>query len=173
MPVRGQPYTQRHLVFGWVSLLCFLSIGIFLEILHAYKAGWYLDPGFQTRRLLWTLGHAHGTLLALVHIGFGFTVYVLCDGPARWKQVVSPCLMGASILLPGGFLLGGLFIYDGDPGWGVFLVPLGAILLLVGVFVTMWTVVKWAGQNGGNSSGDALDLAAEAGAATGDSNEQA
>jgi hypothetical protein len=46
------------------------------------------------------------------------------------------CLLGASVLLPGGFFLGGLFLYGGDPGLGVLLVPLGALLLLVAVLLT-------------------------------------
>ena len=37
------------------------------------------------------------------------------------------------MLLPAGFLLGGLVIHDGDPGIGVLLVPVGALLLLYGV----------------------------------------
>ena len=64
----------RHVRFGWWSLLCFLTLGIVLEVFHALKVGWYLEPAFESRRLLWTLGHAHGTLLALVNIVFGVTV---------------------------------------------------------------------------------------------------
>ena len=45
-------------------------------------------------------------------------------------------LLSALILLPGGFFLGGLVIYSGDPGLGILLVPLGALFLLSGVFVT-------------------------------------
>jgi hypothetical protein len=37
------------------------------------------------------------------------------------------------VLVPAGFLLGGLVIHDGDPGVGVFLVPVGAFALLYGV----------------------------------------
>ena len=39
----------------------------------------------------------------------------------------------ASVLLPGGFFIGGFFIYDGDPGLGVFVVPVGALSLLIAV----------------------------------------
>jgi hypothetical protein len=44
--------------------------------------------------------------------------------------------MGATLLLPGGFLLGGVVIYDGDPGVGIFLLPVGALLLFVAVLLT-------------------------------------
>ena len=36
----------------------------------------------------------------------------------------------AFLLIPGGFLLGGLATYGGDPGIGILLVPVGALMLL-------------------------------------------
>ena len=44
--------------------------------------------------------------------------------------------MLASLLLPGGFFLGGVVIYAGDPGLGILLVPVGALLLLTAVLLT-------------------------------------
>ena len=129
-------YRRRHLSFGWWSLLFFLTLGIALEAMHGFKVGWYLNVSNQTRRLLWTLAHAHGTLLALVHVAFGLTVPHLSgwSGPARaWA---SASLMGASVALPAGFFLGGIVIYAGDPGLGILLVPLGALMLFVAVFLT-------------------------------------
>ena len=43
-------------------------------------------------------------------------------------------------LLPLGFLLGGIYTYGGDPGDGILLVPVGAVLLLVAVFVMAWSI---------------------------------
>ena len=65
---------RRHLLFGWWSLFLFLVLGFLLEGLHAFKVGWYVDVSSQTRRLMWTLAHAHGTLLALVHLAFATTL---------------------------------------------------------------------------------------------------
>lgn len=126
--------TRRHLNFGWASLLFFLALGIVLEAMHGFKAGWYLDPPNETRRLLWTLAHAHGTLLGLVHIALAATIHVIGQAE-RIAAIASPCLMAASILLPGGFFLGGCFIYDTDPGLGILLTPPGAALLLVAVYL--------------------------------------
>ena len=53
----------RHLRFGWASLFVFATLGVGLELLHGFKVGLYLDVGNETRRLLWTLAHAHGVLL--------------------------------------------------------------------------------------------------------------
>ena len=129
-------YVVRHLRFGWWSLACFLTLGMVLESFHGFKLGWYLDVSNETRRLLWTLAHAHGVLLALVNIAFAFTLQASPDGAGRWVRSTSPALMGANVLLPGGFLLGGTVLYGGDPGFGVLAVPLGAALLALAVFAT-------------------------------------
>src|SRR6266404_2898750 len=73
---RGQPAKKkadRNLRFGWWSLLIFLLFGGALETMHGFKIGWYLDVGNEVRRLMFTLAHAHGTLLALVNIAAGLT----------------------------------------------------------------------------------------------------
>ena len=120
--------------FGLWALLCYLSLGIVLESLHGFKVDWYLE--FATRRLMWTLGHAHGALLSLLVIGFGMMLHVRNERGASWPRIASACLMAATILLPGGFLLGGAFVYGGDPGIGVFLSPVGGVLLIAGVGIT-------------------------------------
>ena len=91
-----------------------------------------LIAGIQTALLvLFTLAHAHGTLLALVNIVVGLTVRILDRFALR--SSVSFALIWAAILLPGGFFLGGIVIYDGDPGLGVWLVPVGAALLFYSI----------------------------------------
>src|SRR5437899_8804855 len=98
---------RRHLRYGWWSLLFFLTLGIGLEALHGFKVGAYLNPSNSTRRLMWTLAHAHGTLLALVNVVFSVTVRSAPSWDARLRTFASSCLLGASVLLPGGFFLGG------------------------------------------------------------------
>src|SRR5688572_23085744 len=128
--------TRRHLRFGWWMLLVFLTLGLILEALHGFKSGLYLSVSNETRRLMWTLAHAHGTLLSLVNLGFAFTVRLVPEWSARERGIASICLQGATCLLPAGFFLGGLFIHSGDPGLGIILVPIGGLLLLVAVFLT-------------------------------------
>jgi hypothetical protein len=122
---------HRNLHFGWWSLLVFLSLGAVLETLHGFKIGWYVDVGNETRRLMLTLAHAHGTLLALINIAAGLTARTVDRFELR--PSISFALIWAAILLPAGFALGGIVIYDGDPGLGVWLVPVGAILLFYSV----------------------------------------
>jgi hypothetical protein len=126
---------RRHLLVGWWSLLLFLTLGMVLEALHGFKVGAYLKVSNETRRLMWTLAHAHGTLLALVNLAFGFMVRLVPDWPSRPRAVASLCLRGATGLMPAGFFLGGTFIYSGDPGLGILLVPIGGILLFIGVLL--------------------------------------
>jgi len=118
---------DRNLRFGWWSLLVFLSLGAILETLQGFKIGWYVDVGDETRRLMFTLAHAHGTLLAVVNIAAGLTARIVERFTLR--PSVSFALIWAAILLPAGFFLGGIVIYDGDPGLGVWLVPIGAALM--------------------------------------------
>ena len=140
---RGEPTTSAglswlNLRFGLWSLLAYLSLGLALEGLHGFKVGWYLD--FETRRLMWTLAHAHGVLLSVLVIGFGMMLSVWPDDAARWRRLASGCLLAATVLLPGGFLLGGAFVHGGDPGIGVLLSPLGGALLFAGVGLTAWNL---------------------------------
>ena len=67
-------YSNRHLRFGWWALAVYVSLGIGLETMHGFKIGWYLDVGNEARRLMFTLGHFHGTMLALVNIAAGLTI---------------------------------------------------------------------------------------------------
>jgi len=127
----GAQLADRNLRFGWWSLLVFLSLGAVLEALHGFKIGWYIDVGNDTRRLMFTLAHAHGTLLALVNIVAGLSVRIVERFTLR--SSVSFALIWAAILLPAGFFLGGIVIYDGDPGLGVWLVPVGAAFLFYSI----------------------------------------
>jgi hypothetical protein len=124
-------HLDRNLRFGWWSLLVFLSLGGMLEILHGFKIGWYVDVGNDMRRLMFTLAHAHGTALALVNIAAGLTGRNVKDLTPR--SSVSFSLIWAGILFPVGFFLGGVVTYGGDPGLGIWLVPIAALLLFYSV----------------------------------------
>src|SRR4051812_30811291 len=96
--IQGSPYSLVHLRFGWWSLLVFLALGIVLETLHGFKVGAYLDVSNETRRLMWTLAHAHGTLLSLIHLAFSSALLRLPAGNSRSIRTSSICLTGASLL---------------------------------------------------------------------------
>ena len=127
---------RRHLRFGWFSLLLFLSLGLALETLHGFKVQAYINAMNETRRLMWTLAHAHGTLLGLAHLAFAFSVTCTPGWAPRTRNVASCALVAASVLMPGGFFTGGVWIYAGDPGLGILLVPLGGVVLFAAVLLT-------------------------------------
>jgi hypothetical protein len=126
-------YARRHIRFGWWSLVVFASAGLVLESLHGFKVRAYLDTSNETRRLMWTLAHAHGTLLAIVNVVVGLTWRSAPALPPN-ARLVSSALVAAAVLLPGGFFLGGIAFYSGDPGIFTLLVPVGAVLLLFALF---------------------------------------
>ena len=131
---------RRHLRWGWFTLLVFLTLGLVLETLHGFKVQAYLSVMNETRRLMWTLAHAHGALLGLVHLGFAFSVHCTPAWTARTRGLASYALLAASVLMPGGFLLGGIWVYAGDPGLGILLVPIGGILLFAAVLCAALSV---------------------------------
>jgi hypothetical protein len=127
---------RRHLRFGWLALWLFSGLGVVLELLHAFKIGFYLNVDSETRRLMWRLAHAHGSLLGLLNIAFAATLpHVSAPQRAR-LPLASACLIAGSLSLPMGFLLGGAFAGAADPGLPVLLVPPGALLLLLGIGLT-------------------------------------
>lgn len=85
---------------------------------------------------MWRLAHAHGTLLAVINLVFSAGVCTSSSGDPRWRRQASRLLIWASILLPGGFFLGGFAVHGSDPWIGVLLVPIGALFLLAGIVIT-------------------------------------
>lgn len=125
----------RHLAFGWGLLTTSVVLGLGLELLHALKTGFYLDADNETRRLLWTLAHAHGALLGLVQIAYSLSLPKLVRLSAAGRVFASRALLAGAVLLPGGFFLGGTVVYDGDPGLAILLAPVGALALVAGLTV--------------------------------------
>jgi len=127
--------TRRHLRVGWIGLLVFATLGTVLEALHAFKAGAYLGAGNETRRLMWTLAHAHGVGLSLLQLGFAASLRLGFDDTSPRLERASRCLTWATLLLPAGFFFGGIGTYDGDPGLGIALAPIGVVALWIGILL--------------------------------------
>jgi hypothetical protein len=133
-------YPRRHLRFGWWALLVFAALGLLLEALHGFKVAAYLDVSNDTRRLMWRLAHTHGTLLAAINILFALTLRSPGAAPVRAVSRISRLLIASTVILPGGFFLGGVVFYGGDPGISVLLVPIGGVLLLAALFLIARTL---------------------------------
>ncbi len=110
---------------GWISLAAWIVFGLLIEGLIGFRSPVLLDDSI--RRDLFRLAHAHGTLLNLVLIAAAICARL---DLIRFGGMTSLGLRAAVVLLPGGFLLGGIWHFKDDPGVGILLVPVGAVLLL-------------------------------------------
>ena len=98
-------------------------LGLTLEALHAMKVQVYL--GSSLRRELWTLAHAHGNLLGILCLVFALLGARVGDGARRAR--IDRLLATGAVLMPLGFLLGGVLNAEGDPSLGILLVPVGGV----------------------------------------------
>lgn len=120
------PAIRSTLRTGWLLLAVSLPFGLTLEAFHAWKAPLYV--GSETRREMWRLAHAHGTLLGVVCLVFS----ALADAhvAAEIRASVARQLRWGALLMPLGFFSGGIFNSESDPSLGVLLAPVGAALLI-------------------------------------------
>lgn len=128
---------RRHQVWGWRLLAFFMAGGLILESMHGFKIGFYLDPSNELRRELWTLAHAHGTLVSVLQLLFSQVVARGWWSSFKRVRLCSFLYFGAVLFLPGGFFLGGLWPHDNSDPWiGIWWVPLGALFLIIAALVT-------------------------------------
>ncbi|HEV8484976.1 MAG TPA: hypothetical protein VGV87_15650 [Blastocatellia bacterium] len=122
---------ERLLLQGWVSIAIWMSFGLLLEGLLGYKIPAFLEDG--QRRELFRLAHTHGTLLSLVLISTALCVRLF---EIRPPPIAIGALRIGAVLMPLGFLLGGVWHPEGDPGMGIWLVPPGALMVIFGAIGT-------------------------------------
>ena len=119
---------------GWISLAVWIAFGILIEGFIGFRTPALLDDSI--RRELFRLAHAHGTLLSLVLITAAICARLEL---IRLDRIAALGLRSAALLLPVGFLLGGLWHFKDDPGLGIVLVPVGAVLLLATALHLAWS----------------------------------
>ncbi len=112
---------------AWLSIAIWMSFGLLLESLIGYRVPAYLRD--ELRREIFRLAHTHGALLNLVLLGAALSID---------RELVRPSKMGllslrlGAVLMPVGFLLGGIWHTEGEPGIGVWLAPLGGVMVILG-----------------------------------------
>ena len=129
-PKADRDPADNAVAVGWLQVTIFLIFGLVLESFHLVKLPFYLD--LHLRRELWTLAHAHGTLLGAVTILFGLSAQRFLPNLAT-RTNAARLVMAGSWLVPLGFLGGGLGNAEGDPSLMILLVPTGALLLILGL----------------------------------------
>ncbi len=120
---RGAP--PWLLPVGLIGLIFWLLGGLLLESFHGFKfAAYLMEPN---RRLTWTLAHAHGTLLSVVCLVLWMLIPRLSISAGR-ANLAAKLFASGAMVLPLGFLAGGLLAFESDPGIPVIVVPVGALL---------------------------------------------
>ena len=122
---------------AWISLAAWIVFGLLIEGLIGFRSPALLDDA--VRREMFRLAHAHGTLLNLVLIAAAICARLEMIRLGRGSSLA---LRAAVVLLPVGFLLAGVWHYKDDPGLGIFLVPVGAVLLLAAAFQIALTALR-------------------------------
>jgi hypothetical protein len=122
---------ERLLLQGWASIAILMSFGLLLEGLLGYKIPAFLED--SQRRELFRLAHTHGTLLSLVLITAALCLRLF---EIRPPAVAIAALRLGALLMPLGFLLGGIWHPEGDPGVGIWLVPPGALMVIFGAIAS-------------------------------------
>ena len=122
---------------GWIGIAFWMSFGLLVEGLIGFRAPVYLqDP---VRRELFRLAHTHGTVLSMlllivvVYLAKNFIVPPLA---ALWSLRIG------TILMPVGFLLGGIWHYESDPGTLIFFAPVGGLMIILGVLAIAVSTFK-------------------------------
>lgn len=140
--MKSEPRDLWCLPVGLAGLFVWLVGGVVLESLHIFKTAAYLED--DVRRLLWTLAHAHGTLFSALCV---IVSKVVPDLPlsARARRTSDRLFAAGSVILPLGFLLGGIVHTESDPGVAVLLVPIGAAA--AGIALLIW-LGAWFGSRG-------------------------
>lgn len=113
---------------GWLSLALWMSVGLLLESLMAYKSPAYLDD--PLRRELFRLAHAHGSLLGVVLV---IAAMWARGAGSRLSRLAGFALRFGAAVMPLGFLAAGLRHPESDPGLAIWLVPAGALPLIFGL----------------------------------------
>ena len=135
-PSSEKKISRSLMIQGWAGVALWMAVGLLLEGLLGYKSPAYLfDP---QRRELFRLAHSHGVLLNVLLIGAA-----LCARCNRSSRIANLSLSAASILMPLGFLVAGIWHPEGDPGLAIWIVPPGALLLIFG---TVSTAISWLGS---------------------------
>lgn len=136
-------WPARMLRQGWIGVAFWMAFGLFLEGLLGYKTPSYLNE--PQRRELFRLAHSHGTLLSMLLV-----LAALCGRSGlvgQTPRAARLALSAGALLLPAGFMLAGVWPYEGDPGLAIWMVPPAALLVIYGA-------ITLATARGGGAAAD-------------------
>jgi hypothetical protein len=113
---------------GWFGIAVWMTLGLILEGLIGWRNPAYLESAWK--RELCRLAHAHGTLFSLILVAVSV---------ASKSETIKPSVSAVyalrigSILMPAAFLAATWGSTETDPGWAIWLAPVGGLLMIYGV----------------------------------------
>jgi hypothetical protein len=122
---------------SFIGIAAWMSFGLLLEGLIGFRVSAYMSV--PIRREMFQLAHTHGTLLSLLLLISALTISKDLVYPN--KLAVLSLRIG-TVLMPLGFLLGGIWTYKEEPNLLVLLAPIGGILVIFGVINFAFSVKK-------------------------------
>jgi hypothetical protein len=125
------------LLQGLWGLALWLSFGLLLEGLIGFRTPAYLLDNM--RRDLFRLAHAHGTVFSIVLL---ISALLVERGLLHPPVIAVRLLQIGTVLMPVGFLLGGLWHIETDPNLFILLSPLGGLLIIFSVIAIAFSYRK-------------------------------
>jgi hypothetical protein len=122
---------------SFIGIAAWMSFGLLLEGFIGFRVSAYMSD--VTRRELFRLAHTHGTGLGLLLLLCTLTISKHLVYPH--KSAVFALRVG-TILMPFGFLLGGIQTRGEEPNFLIFLAPIGGISVIFGVINLALSIKK-------------------------------
>jgi vacuolar-type H+-ATPase subunit I/STV1 len=120
-----------------LGIAVWMSFGLLLEGFLGFRVPSYMSV--SVRRELLQLAHTHGTLLNLILLAVAICAKCELVFPRKFAIVA---LRIGSILMPLGFLFGGIWLIKDEPNLSIFLAPLGGLLMIFGIVSVLFSLKK-------------------------------
>ncbi len=138
IPTKSSDVRLSGVVFqALLGIVIWMSFGLLLEGFIGFRVPSYMSVA--VRRELLQLAHTHGTLLNLILLVVAICAKCELVFPGKLAIVV---LRTGSILMPLGFLFGGIWLIKDEPNLSIFLAPLGGLLMIFGIVNVLFNLKK-------------------------------
>jgi hypothetical protein len=125
------------LLQSFIGIAAWMSFGLLLEGFIGFRVSAYMSVSI--RREMFQLAHTHGALLSLLLLLSALTISKDLVYPNKFSLL---SLRIGTILMPLGFLLGGIWTNKEEPNTLVFFAPIGGMLVILGVINLALSIKK-------------------------------
>jgi hypothetical protein len=135
--IQSKINVQSLLMQSFIGIAAWMSFGLLLEGFLGFRVSGYMSD--LARREMFRLAHTHGTLLSILLLISALTISSNLVYPNKFAIL---SLRIGTILMPLGFLLGGIWTNKEEPNLLVFLAPIGGILVIFGLINFVFSIKK-------------------------------